>query len=210
MRARRSPTRASGCPRRSELRDTEPLIVCVGRLDPAKGFYDLIRATKILRERGVDARIRVAGPVDRIYPEHAGELEQLVVDLDLQEYAKVGWVDDLTALYRRCRVVAMASRPQVPGKPSEGAPTVLMEAMAQSRPVVAPREPGMTEVMGDVGTLVDQVDPEGLADALEPYLRDEVLARRGRGSRAANAPSSCSRWSTPSRRSRGSTGALPG
>ena len=159
------------------LRETEPLIVCVGRLDPAKGFYDLIRATKILRDRGVDARIRVAGPVDRIYPEHAGELERLVVDLGLQEYAEVGWVDDLTALYQRCRVVAMASRPEVPGKPSEGAPTVLMEAMAQSRPVVAPREPGMTEVMGDVGTLVDRVDPEGLADALEPYLRDEALAR---------------------------------
>jgi glycosyltransferase involved in cell wall biosynthesis len=159
-----------------ELAHTEPLIVCVGRLDPAKGFYDLIRATGLLRERGVDARIRVAGPVDRIYPDHASELKQLVVDLGLQQHAEVGWVDDLTALYRRCRVVAMASRPQVPGKPSEGAPTVLMEAMAQSRPVVAPREAGMAEVMGDVGTLVDEVTPEGLADALEPYLRDEALA----------------------------------
>jgi glycosyltransferase involved in cell wall biosynthesis len=162
---------------RADLRGTEPLIVCVGRLDPAKGFYDLIRATAILRERGVPARIRVAGPVDRIYPGHAGELKQLVVDLGLEEHAEVGWVDDLTALYRRCRVVAMASRPLVPGKPSEGAPTVLMEAMAESRPVVAPREAGMVEVMGDIGTLVDEVTPDALANALEPYLRDEELAR---------------------------------
>jgi glycosyltransferase involved in cell wall biosynthesis len=168
-----------------ELSQTEPLIACVGRLDPAKGFYDLIRATAILRERGVDARIRVAGPVDRIYRNHEAELKQLVIDLGLEQYAEVGWVDDLEALYRRCRVFAMASRPEVPGKPSEGAPTVLMEAMAQSRPVVAPREPGMAEVMGDVGTLVDEVNPEGLADALEPYLRDEALAAAvGREGRA--------------------------
>lgn len=168
-----------------ELAGTEPLIVCVGRLDPAKGFYDLIRATALLRERGVDARLRVAGPVDRIYRGHADELKQLVVDLGLERWVEVGWVDDLEALYSRARVVAMASRNQEhPDRPSEGAPTVLMEAMAQSRPVVAPREAGMVEVMGDVGTLVDEVTPEGLARALEPYLRDEALAaevgRRGR------------------------------
>jgi glycosyltransferase involved in cell wall biosynthesis len=161
-----------------DVRQTEPLIVCVGRLDPAKGFYDVIRATKILRDRGVDARLRVAGPVDRIHTGHAAELEQLVVDLELSEWAEVGWVDDLDELYRRSRVVAMASRPEVPGKPSEGAPTVLMEAMAQRRPVVAPREAGMEEVMGPVGTLVDDLTPEGLADALEPYLRDVDLAAR--------------------------------
>lgn len=167
-----------------ELKDTEPLIACVGRLDPLKGFDDLLRATRLLRERGVDARIRVAGPVDRIHPEHAAELERLVGELGLSEHAEVGWIDDLDDLYRRCRVQAMASRPPAPGKPSEGAPTVLMEAMAHSRPVVAPGEAGMVEVMGDAGTPVVDVTPEGLADALEPYLRDEALAaevgRRGR------------------------------
>jgi len=159
-----------------DVRQTEPLIVCVGRLDPSKGFYDVIRATRILRDRGVDARLRVAGPVDRIHTGHAAELEQLVVDLELSDVAEVGWADDLDELYRRARVVAMASRPDVPGKPSEGAPTVLMEAMANRRPVVAPREGGMAEVMGPVGTLVDDLTPEGLADALEPYLRDVELA----------------------------------
>jgi glycosyltransferase involved in cell wall biosynthesis len=162
----------------TDIHGTAPLIVCVGRLDPAKGFYDVIRATRILRDRGVDARLRVAGPVDRIHTGHAAELEQLVVELELSDVAEVGWVDDLEELYQRSRVVAMASRPEVPGKPSEGAPTVLMEAMAQCRPVVAPREPGMVEVMGPVGTLVDELTPEGLADALEPYLTDVELAAR--------------------------------
>jgi len=162
----------------TDVRQTEPLITCVGRLDPFKGFHDVIRATRILRDRGVDARLRVARPVDRIHTGHAAELAQLVVDLDLSGVAEVGWADDLDEVYRRARVVAMGSRPEVPGKPSEGAPTVLMEAMAHARPVVAPREAGMAEVMGPVGTLVDELTPEGLADALEPYLTDLDLAAR--------------------------------
>ncbi len=160
-----------------QLRETEPLIVCVGRLDPAKGFYDLIRATRILRDRGVDARIRVAGPVDRIYPEHAGELERLVVDLGLQEHAEVGWVDDLDgalpALSRRRDGLAAGGARQAQRGRADGADGGDGAVAAGGGAARA----GDDEVMGEVGTLVDRVDPEGLADALEPYLRDEALAR---------------------------------
>src|SRR5829696_6510321 len=84
----------------------EQLIVCVGRLDPAKGFANLLRATLLLRQRGIGARIVVAGPVDRVHPEHALELEELVRELGLERHAQVGWVDDLSDLYGRARVVA--------------------------------------------------------------------------------------------------------
>jgi glycosyltransferase involved in cell wall biosynthesis len=168
----------------TELTGTQPLIACVGRLDPLKGFDDILRATRLLRDRGVDARVRIAGPIDRVRAGHADELERLVDELELREVAEVGWIDDLDDLYRGARVFAMASRPEVEGNPSEGAPTVLMEAMAWSRPVVAPREPGMVEVMGDGGTAYWPVTPDSIAGALEPYLRDEALAaetgRRGR------------------------------
>ena len=154
----------------------ELLITCVGRLDPAKGFAELLRATALLRERGLDARIVVAGPVDRVFPEHAQELERLVTELGLEEHASVGWIDDLTDVYTRARVTAIASPPRPNGRPGEGAPIVLLESMAHGRPVVAPREPGIGEIVGDAGTLVDDLTPAGLADALEPYLRDRELA----------------------------------
>jgi glycosyltransferase involved in cell wall biosynthesis len=154
----------------------ELLITCVGRLDPAKGFAELLRATALLRQRGLDARIVVAGPVDRVHPEHAAELEQLVTELGLDEHAQVGWVDDLTGVYTRARVTAIASPPRPSGRPGEGAPIVLLEAMAHGRPVVAPREGGIAEIVGDAGTLVDDLTPEGLAEALERYLRDRELA----------------------------------
>jgi glycosyltransferase involved in cell wall biosynthesis len=154
----------------------EQLIVCVGRLDPAKGFDRLLRATALLRERGLDATIAVAGPVDRVYPEHAGELAELVTALGLGEHAQVGWVDDLSDLYTRARVVAIASPPRPNGRPGEGAPIVLLEAMGYGRPVVAPREGGISEIVGDAGTLVDDLTPEGLADTIEPYLHDREMA----------------------------------
>lgn len=163
---------------------TEPLVVAVGRLDPRKGFESLLRAVKLLRDRGLSPTVRIAGPVDRVFPEHAAELQGVVDSLGMSEYAAVGWVDDVDELYGRARVVAMASPPKPGGKPSEGAPTVLMEAMGHARPVVGPRQAGIAEVVGDVGTLVDEPTPERLADGLEPYIADPALAdevgRRGR------------------------------
>jgi glycosyltransferase involved in cell wall biosynthesis len=163
----------------------EKLVVSVGRLDPLKGFPTLLESLVVLRSRGIDARMQIAGPVDRIYPEHAGELQELVSRLGLDDVAKVGWVDDLDDLYRHGRVFAMASPPKRGGKPSEGAPTVLMEAMSHGRPVLGPRQAGIAEVIGpDAGTLVDDLTPEGFADAISPYLEDVELAtetgRRGR------------------------------
>jgi len=168
-----------------EPRRTEEVIATVGRLDPAKSFASIIRATAILRERGYDAKARLAGPIDRVYPEHAGELEALVGELSLGEHVRIGFVDDLDEHYRRARVLVLPSPPKPGGLPSEGAPTVLMEAMAHATAVAGARQPGVAEVMGDVGTLVDDLSPQGWADALEPYLADpDMAARVGTAGRA--------------------------
>jgi glycosyltransferase involved in cell wall biosynthesis len=161
-----------------------PHVVSVGRLDPAKGSVELLEAVALLRERGIDARVTIAGPEDRVFSEHGGELRELAGRLGLAEHSSIGWVDDLDELYASASVVVLASRVRPGGAPSEGAPTVLMEAMAHARPVVAPREAGIAEVVGDAGALVDDRTGEGFAAALAPYLADRALAeeagRRGR------------------------------
>jgi glycosyltransferase involved in cell wall biosynthesis len=159
-------------------------VVSVGRLDPGKGSVELLEAVALLVERGLDVRVTLAGPEDRMFPRHAGELRELAGELGLAERATIGWVDDLDELYASASVVALASRARPGGAPSEGAPTVLMEGMAHGRPVVAPREAGIAEVVGDAGALVDARTGSGFADAIEPYLRDRAAAeeagRRGR------------------------------
>jgi glycosyltransferase involved in cell wall biosynthesis len=161
-----------------------PHVVSVGRLDPGKGSVELLEAVALLRERGLDARVTIAGPEDRVHPAHSGELRELAARSGLAGRAHIGWVEDLDELYASASVVALASRKRAGGAPSEGAPTVLMEAMAHGRPVVAPREAGIAEVVADAGTLVDARTGAGFAAALEPYLRDRRLSeeagRRGR------------------------------
>jgi len=155
---------------------TRPTIVSVGRMDPFKGFDELLKAAALLRAEGVELDVRLAGPQDRVHTETQRELQQLAEDLGLGG-ERVGWADDLDEVYEMARVVALASKPKgEDGAPGEGAPLVLMEAMGAARPVVGTDMPGIAEVIADCGTLVDPPTAENLAKALKPYLQDPQLA----------------------------------
>ena len=159
--------------------ETPPRVVCVGRLDPKKGIATLIQAMDILRHRGIPAELDVIGPPNPKSPRYEGRLKRLIEKLSLGDRVRLrGWVDDLDAAYREGRVVALASRSLVPGQAAEGTPLTLLEGMNHSRPVVAPREDGIQEIVGDGGTLVSDGNPAGYADALAPYLVDPSLAER--------------------------------
>jgi glycosyltransferase involved in cell wall biosynthesis len=160
-----------------DVSQTSPMVVSVGRLDPFKGFDELLRAGALLREQGVPVDVRIAGPRDRIHHENADRLRALADELGFGA-DHVGWVDDLDALYARARVGVLASRPRGHGAPGEGAPLVLMEAMGAGRPVVSTAQPGIAEVVGDAGTLVKRPVASELAAALRPYLTDPQLAAR--------------------------------
>ena len=162
-----------------------PVVLSVGTLIPTKGHDTLIAAIATLRDRGVPARLEIAGGEHRVAPGHLAELERLIDELQVEELVEfLGWVGDMPVAYARSRVVGLASRPARDGILAEGAPLALLEAMAHARPVVAPDEAGIAEVVGEAGTLLDEPSPAGFADALEPYLRDRNLAtaagRRGR------------------------------
>ena len=157
---------------------TEPTVVSVGRLDPFKGFDQLLKAVAKLRADGVAVNVRIAGPQDRIHTETQGELHRLADELGIGA-DKVGWVDDLDEVYEMARVVVLASKPKGEnGAPGEGAPLVLMEGMGAARPVVGTNMPGIAEVIADCGSLFDPPEAEHIAAALKPYLEDPQLAAR--------------------------------
>jgi glycosyltransferase involved in cell wall biosynthesis len=158
-----------------DVAGTEPLVVSVGRLDPFKGFDELLRAGALLRAEGTAVDVRIAGPRDRVHADNEERLKALADELGFGA-GNVGWVDDLDALYARARVVVLASRPRGGGAPGEGAPLVLMEAMAGGRPVVGTAQPGIAEVVGDAGTLVQRPVASELAAALRPLVADPELA----------------------------------
>ena len=160
-----------------EVAATDPLVLSVGTLIPTKGHDTLIQAIAELRDRGIDARMEIAGGDHRVAPGYGSALRQLVKDLGVSDRVTfLGLVSGMGPVYVRARVVALASRSRRAGVPAEGAPLALLEAMASAKAVVAGAGGGVDEIVGDGGTLVKDPSPRAFADALQPYLVDHRTA----------------------------------
>jgi glycosyltransferase involved in cell wall biosynthesis len=135
-----------------------PLWVCAGRLEEQKGQDVLLEALAVLRGRGLDFVVVLAGDGSR-----RAALEQRAAALGLGDRVRfAGQVDDLGPLLAASDAVVMPSR-------WEGLPLVLLEALARARPVVASAVGGVPEVVtdGEHARLVPPDDAGALATALE-------------------------------------------
>jgi glycosyltransferase involved in cell wall biosynthesis len=76
-----------------------------------------------------------------------------------------GWRQDMQKVYRSSHIITLPSY-------REGAPTVLLEAAASARPIVATDVPGCRDVVKDGvnGLLVPVNNPEALAEAIEKLV----------------------------------------
>lgn len=155
----------------------DDLVVAAGRLVPLKRFDLALRA--LARLEGVRFVLLGDGP-------ERGGLEALAEELGLAgRVTFAGAVPDPTTWFRRAAAVLLTSQ-------REGAPNVLVEAMACGAPVVSvdcPLGPRMLTDGGRDGVLVEQDDPASIAAALGALLGDPErrmeLAARGRARAAA-------------------------
>lgn len=158
-------------------RDREPLLVCVGRLAPTKGFDLAVRALGELRRRGLAPRLEFVGDG----PERA-RLERLAAEGGVREQVAFrGFLaqTELLPLYRRAWLLVSPSRVLANGH-RDGIPNVIVEALAMGLPCVGTRAAGLEEAVapGVTGELVAPEDPGALADALERLLRDPAAIDR--------------------------------
>jgi colanic acid/amylovoran biosynthesis glycosyltransferase len=158
-------------------------IVAVGRLVEKKGFDVLIEAAAILRERGADVAVDIAGagPLE-------ADLAAQILASGLEERVRLlGPLaqDSMRELVRGARVFAAPCRVGADGN-RDGLPTVLLEAMALGTPCVSTPVTGIPEAIrdGSTGLLVPEDDAPALADALESLLADperrRAISRAGR------------------------------
>jgi glycosyltransferase involved in cell wall biosynthesis len=141
----------------------QPKLLCVGRLCEEKGQLLVVRAAKILVDRGVSVEIVLAGDG----PLRA-EIEAEIANLGVERAVQVmGWVDT-----QRVRELLLACRALVVASFAEGLPVVIMEAFALNRPVVSTWIAGIPElVQNDVnGWLFPAGDVARLANAMEAAL----------------------------------------
>ena len=169
---------------REPSRDGRLRVVTVGRLVEKKGIEHVVRAVRILVDRGVDVEYRILGD---------GPLRDPLTALA----AELGVADHVT-LHGRHRqeqvrgglegadVLVAASVTAADGD-EEGIPNVLKEAMAVGLPVVGTRHAGIPELIEDgvSGFLVPERNEAALADALQRLAREPGRwAAMGRAGRA--------------------------
>lgn len=157
-------------------------IVAVGRLVPKKGFDDLVRATGLLRDAGLEVRCQVLGEG----PERAA-LTQLINRLDLTGVVELAGAVSPAGVQHALERATVFCLPCVvaPDGDRDSQPVVVKEAMAMGLPVVGTTAVGMPEMVDEqVGRLVAPHDPRALAGALEELARMPAAERQLLGSAA--------------------------
>lgn len=137
-----------------------PTFGFVGRLLDDKGVRTLIAAHRLLRARGLDARLLLAGTPDPANPASVTQAEAEAWNKE-PGIAWLGQVGDIAGLWARAHVAVLPSR-------REGLPLSLMEAAACGRSMIAADVPGCREIVvhEQTGLLVPVDDAPALADAM--------------------------------------------
>lgn len=136
------------------------VVVFVGRHERTKGYLDLLRAIKIVRDHGIEAHLLAIGNTPDSDSE---ELRATIKELDLATH-----VTDLGPRTDRIAYLAAADVIALPSY-REGFPLALLEGMAAGLPVVATTIGGIPELVedGQQGFLVHPGDVKALAEVLQ-------------------------------------------
>lgn len=145
----------------------DPVVLSIGRLQPQKGFENLIDAFAVARRRRA-LRLVVLGTGAADY---RAALMARAEALGIGEHVLfAGTTDDVYPWLRSARAFALASR-------WEGSSIALLEAMAAGTPIVASVTAGdAADVLGQgaFGLLADSGDPEAFAAALLRQIENPV------------------------------------
>ncbi|HEY0917975.1 glycosyltransferase family 4 protein [Devosia sp.] len=144
-----------------------PTVLFASRLLKAKGATEFVRAARLLRERGLAARFRLAGSID------PGNPTTVTAD-QLDSWRQEGVVEILGQRADMATLLAEAHVVALPSYYGEGVPKVLLEAAACGRAVVTTDHPGCRDAIepGVTGLLVPVRDADSLAQAIETLLLD--------------------------------------
>ncbi|MEX0279100.1 MAG: glycosyltransferase [Ruegeria sp.] len=156
---------------------TEPTFLCIGRLSPEKGHLILLPAFAEVLRRRPEAKLVLAGD-----GELRESIESKLAELGIAHAVRItGWIssDQVHEEIGRTRTLVQPSL-------IEGIPVVIMEAMAQGRPVVSTYVGGIPELVktNDTGWLVPAGDFDSLVDSMLNALDTPKTDRLDMGRRA--------------------------
>jgi glycosyltransferase involved in cell wall biosynthesis len=161
--------------------------VFAGSLSPDRGLFEVVDALAILRARGTDVRLELAGrPVSSEFLPGLVEHARRRGVEDLLRYHGVLSKDEVARFHGRGGIGVVTYLPT--GNSIAGMPTKLLECMSLGLPVVFSNFPVYREVAGDTGAglSVDPLQPSEIAQAIATLVSDPKGARE-MGERGARA-----------------------
>jgi glycosyltransferase involved in cell wall biosynthesis len=158
---------------RSQFHLPDHFILSVGTLEPRKNYATLLHTLFRLQKKGSHLKLVLAGKKGWLFQNFFQQLHQLglqdrVLLLDFVPE------EDLPALYSAADLFVFPSLYEGFGLP-------VLEAMACGTPVVCSNAASLPEVCGKAAWLVDPMDVEGWADAIETILADRARGQEMRG-----------------------------
>ena len=163
----------------------DPVLIGVGRLDPAKGFDVAIDVLAEVRRSHPAARLVLVGGPDPSHPATAEALRARAAAAGVGDAVLLlGGRPDAVSLVAGADVLLVTSRAiDRRGTGREGFGLVAAEAVVVGTPVVGFADGATPEVVGNAGLLVAPGDTAGLADRVRRVLDDGDV--RGRLAAAA-------------------------
>jgi len=154
-----------------------PQILCTGRLEEKKGQVYLLRALKILADRGRDFRCWIVG--GGVLAERLGRVADELGIVEQVSFTGPVAQEQVSELLKQADLFVLPCVLAADGN-LDGVPVSLMEAMAVGVPVISTRLSGIPELIEDEesGVLVAPKDIEALAVAIARVLDDADFAAK--------------------------------
>ncbi len=141
-------------------------LLAVGRLVNRKRIDCVIEAMSILAQRGINARLDIAG--DGVLADKLKDLAASLKVADRVNFMGVVEKSDMPAIYAAADVFVMCSE-------HEGMSNAVLEAMAAGLPIITSACEGIDELVADNGIVIKDVSPKTVADAVERLYNDTSL-----------------------------------
>lgn len=145
-----------------------PVVGTAGPLEETKGISFFLKAAKIILDKKLTAEFLVAGTGPEEF-----KLRRLAQELGINTHITfVPKIYDFNASITALDIFCLPSLTQ-------GLGTIMLEAMARGKPVIASGVGGVFTVLKDQesGIIVPPSDSQALAEAIESLLNDPMLAR---------------------------------
>ena len=149
-------------------------LLVISRLSPGKSPDTAIRALALLRDRGTEATLDIAGTSFAGYEWYEQELHCLAAELGVS--SAISWHGYVSPVWELLSSSDVVIAPSL----REGFGNVVVEAQLAARPVIAAAVDGHLETVthGQTGLLFPARDAEALASGIQRICQDQALAVR--------------------------------